>query len=52
MIDKETYCKNCKRSIYGEYHDCDINIDSDGLYLRGESECGCKVIMEDDTVSK
>ena len=21
-IDQENYCKDCKRSIYGEYKDC------------------------------
>ena len=48
MIDLKTYCKDCKRSIYGEYKDCDINIENDGLYVRGDSECGCKVPTEKD----
>lgn len=24
------YCADCKRSIYGEYKDCDINIENAG----------------------
>lgn len=43
MIDKDNYCKDCKRSIYGEYKDCDINIENDGKYVMGDGECGCKV---------
>ena len=46
MIDPKAYCKDCKRSVYGEYKDCDINIENDGLYVRGDSECGCKVPIE------
>ena len=44
-IMQKVYCRNCKRSIWGEYKDCDINIEDNGLYNRGLSLCGCKVRM-------
>lgn len=47
-VDRENYCKDCKRSIYGEYRDCDINIENNGRYVgpgvNGEPKCGCKVV--------
>lgn len=46
-IKQAVYCTDCKRSIYGEYHDCDLNIKSGGKYLRGDYECHCKVFMEE-----
>lgn len=45
--EKAVYCTDCKRSIYGEYHDCDINMESGGKYLRGDCECHCKVFLEE-----
>lgn len=47
MIDRDTYCKDCKRSIWGEYPDCDINIENDGKYCRS-TECGCKIPMDNN----
>ena len=44
MIDKNTYCKDCERSIYGEYADCDVNIENNGVYVYGDGECCCKVV--------
>lgn len=43
LIDKNTYCKDCERSIYGEYADCDVNIENNGVYVHGDGECPCKV---------
>ena len=45
MTDKERleYCKDCKRSIYGEYKDCDINIQNNGKYVMADDKCHCKV---------
>lgn len=44
MTDREmNYCKDCKRSIYGEYKDCDINIENNGRYVSGDSKCYCKI---------
>lgn len=34
---------NVKRSIYGDYKDCDINIENDGKYVGGTYKCGCKI---------
>ena len=45
-IMRSVYCRNCKRSIYGEYKDCDINIENDGQYVKGITKCGCKVPFE------
>lgn len=42
-VIRETYCRNCKRSIYGDYKDCDINIENDGKYVGGTYKCGCKI---------
>ena len=43
MVDRENYCKDCDRSIYGKYKDCDINIENSGLYVMGDSKCYCKI---------
>lgn len=45
-VKQAVYCTDCKRSIYGEYKDCDVNIESNGKYVRGNNECHCKVFME------
>lgn len=45
-IMRAVYCRNCKRSIYGEYKDCDINIENDGQYVRETTKCGCKIPFE------
>lgn len=42
-VMEAVYCRDCKRSIYGEYSDCDINIENNGKYVKGVSKCGCKV---------
>lgn len=45
MSKRETYCKGCDRSIYGKYHDCDVNIENNGLFVRGENDkCYCKIV--------
>ena len=45
MTDKEreNYCKDCDRSIYGEYPSCDINIENNGLYVHADQKCYCKI---------
>lgn len=35
----ENYCKDCERSIYGSYSDCDTNIENDGRYTRCGTPC-------------
>lgn len=46
MIDTnaETYCKDCDRSVYGKYKNCDINIENEGLYTKGNYPCYCKIV--------
>lgn len=44
MINRETYCKDCDRSVYGKYHDCDVNIENDGKYVMGNEKCYCKIV--------
>ena len=46
-IKQAVYCTDCKRSIYGEYRDCDLNMKNGGKYLRGDYECHCKVFTEE-----
>ena len=41
--DPNTYCRDCKRSIHGEYADCDINIENNGRYVKGDHPCYCKI---------
>ena len=42
-IDRETYCKDCDRSIYGKSAlKCDKNIENNGKY-DCDWECSCKV---------
>ena len=31
-VKQAVYCTDCKRSIYGEYKDCDVNIENHGKY--------------------
>ena len=57
----DTYCKDCKRSIYGEYANCDANIENLGRYVGGDQPCNCKIVktceytpnetMEDETMT-
>ena len=50
--DENEYCKDCKRSIYGEYCDCDINIENNGRYVRGNHPCYCKVLTDGTRAEK
>ena len=50
--DAENYCKDCDRSIYGKYHNCDINIENDGKYVKGEYPCYCKVGLDGKMAEK
>lgn len=49
--ERQNYCKDCKRSIYGEYKDCDVNIDNNGYYPCNW-ECHCKVKTKIKTESE
>lgn len=40
---RAAYCTDCKRSIYGEYKNCDGNIENKGKYIGVDFDCGCKV---------
>ncbi len=42
-IDRETYCMDCERSIYGRLTSCDVNIENNGRYVMAGEECHCKV---------
>jgi hypothetical protein len=35
------YCNDCKRSIYGKYKDCDVNIENNGNYVGTGDICHC-----------
>lgn len=43
-VKQAVYCTDCKRSIYGEYKDCDVNIENHGKYVLAGDKCGCKVV--------
>ena len=44
MSDREMYCRDCDRSIYGKYHDCDVNIENGGRYVMADDKCYCKIV--------
>ena len=50
--ERKEYCKNCKRSIYGEYHDCDINIENNGYYVGADDKCYCKILQNGQRAEK
>lgn len=43
-VKQAVYCVDCKRSIYGEYKNCDTNIENNGKYVLADDVCGCKVV--------
>lgn len=43
-VKQAVYCTDCKRSIYGEYKDCDVNIENRGEYVGTDDVCRCKVV--------
>jgi len=42
-VDRDNYCKDCQRSIYGKYKDCDVNIENNGKYVMASEKCYCKI---------
>lgn len=40
-MDRNTYCKDCKRSIWGD-KSCDTNVADDGYYNLAGDKCYCK----------
>lgn len=45
MINPKSHCKDCDRSIYGKYADCDVNIENNGLFVGGNnSKCYNKIV--------
>lgn len=51
VIDKRSYCKDCKRSVYGEYKNCDINIINGGEYHK-DTPCYCKIGLDGKMAEK
>lgn len=51
-VDRENYCKDCKRSIYGEDKDCDVNIENKGKYVMSGKKCYCKIGQDGKMVEK
>ena len=48
-VRKATYCLDCERSIYGNYKNCDVNIENNGAYIGDpKMKCKCKVIKEQE----
>lgn len=50
--ERKEYCKDCKRSIYGEYHDCDVNIENYGMYVGADDKCYCKILSNGERAEK
>lgn len=46
MLNRDSYCKDCKRSIWGEFPSCDVNIENKGRYVLSGDKCSCKVPMK------
>lgn len=47
MVDQErieNYCKDCDRSIWGQFPSCDVNIENEGRYTQGNHPCYCKIV--------
>ena len=47
MINRETYCKDCDRSVFaiGELAlTCDMNIEDNGYYNGAGEKCYCKIV--------
>lgn len=42
-VDRENYCKDCDRSIYGKHPSCDVNIENNGRYVMAGPKCYCKI---------
>lgn len=51
-MDRENYCKNCARSIYGEMPSCDVNIENNGKYVMSGDKCYCKVLSDGTRAEK
>ena len=44
MIDRDNYCKDCDRSIWGKSPvKCDLNIENNGKYVCPD-KCYCKIV--------
>lgn len=43
-MDRENYCRDCDRSIWGKYRDCDVNIENNGKYVMANDKCYCKIV--------
>lgn len=51
VINRKTYCRDCKRSIYGEYKNCDINAENGGMYHK-DTLCYCKIGLDGKMAEK
>ena len=38
QIDRDTYCRDCSRSIWGD-KSCDVNVENDGKYTLADDKC-------------
>ena len=45
MIDRDNYCKDCDRSIWGNNpFKCDLNIENNGKYVMADEKCYYKIV--------
>lgn len=41
MLDRNNYCKDCDRSIWGD-KSCDMNVEDNAYYNHADEKCYCK----------
>lgn len=51
-MDRDNYCKDCKRSIYAEFPSCDMNIENNGKYVGAGDKCYCKIGLDGKMAEK
>lgn len=42
-MDRNTYCRDCDRSIWGN-KSCDVNVEDNGYFNLSDEKCYCKVV--------
>lgn len=43
MFDRNTYCRDCDRSIWGD-KSCDTNVEDNGYFNLAGDKCYCKIV--------
>ena len=43
IVDRDKYCRDCDRSIWGD-KSCDVNVADNGYYNLADEKCYCKIV--------